>query len=67
MCNVLEVDLQRKRISLTMNLDEAAAPRRNASDNGPRQGDGRHHPGVRQEPQAAGATAIASAFARLRQ
>ena len=64
---VLEVDLQRKRISLTMKLDEVAPQRRGASDSGSRQGGGRHQTGVQREPQAAGATAMASAFARLRQ
>ncbi len=63
---VLEVDLPRKRISLTMKLDEAASTRRGASDGGLRQGSGRQ-PGARSEPQATGATAMASAFARLRQ
>ena len=67
---VLEVDLARKRIGLTMRLDEDAPPARggNAGDNrfrpagrDERAGSGR---GARVEPAAQGA--IAAAFAKLR-
>ncbi len=62
---VLEVDLARKRIALTMRLDDKALPARGAGDN-------RHRPaarderarGARAEPAARGA--MAAAFARLR-
>ena len=64
---VLEVDLPRKRIALTMKLGETTSPHRSGSDSGPRQGGGHHQPGKRPEPQDSGATAMASAFARLRQ
>ena len=61
---VLEVDLARKRISLTMKLDAPPAPHgAAAADNGFR-------PAARQErsraPEAAAAGAMAAAFARLR-
>ncbi|MFO1329797.1 MAG: Tex family protein [Rubrivivax sp.] len=62
---VLEVDLARKRIALTMKLD-AAAPAR-----GERGGDNRFRPAERGErtrggaPQPAGQGAMAAAFARL--
>ena len=65
---VLEVDLARKRISLTMKLSGAgAAPaRRGAADkagsSGREQGRGNYRP----QAQPASATAMASAFARLK-
>jgi len=61
---VLEVDLARKRISLTMKLDAPATPR------GAAQADNSFRPADRQQrsrtPDAAGAGAMAAAFARLR-
>jgi len=61
---VLEVDLARKRISLTMKLDAPPAPR------GAAKADDSFRPAARQErsraPEAAGAGAMAAAFARLR-
>jgi uncharacterized protein len=62
---VLEVDLARKRISLTMKLD---APLPAAREDG---ADNRYRPAARQErgraaePAATGASAMAAAFARL--
>jgi protein Tex len=67
---VLEVDLPRKRISLTMKLSGAgAAPvRRGAPDkagsSGREQGRGNYRPQA--QPASATATAMASAFARLK-
>jgi len=59
---VLEVDLARKRISVTMKLDAPPAPR------GAAKADDSFRPAARQErsraPEAAGA--MAAAFARLR-
>jgi len=61
---VLEVDLARKRISLTMKLDTKPAPR------GAAQGDNRYQPAARQERGGArapqGESAMAAAFAKLR-
>ncbi len=61
---VLEVDVARKRISLSMKLDAAPgrrdAPRANRFESAPR---GRNRPGGL---DGAGATAMASAFERLR-
>ena len=70
---VLEVDLARKRISLTMKLDAAVAPRGERSgDNSyrpPARGEraGHAHPASRQAPasQPPGASAMAAAFAKL--
>ena len=68
---VLEVDLARKRISLTMKLDAAVAPR------GERNGDNSYRPAGRgersggggarapQQQQPAGQSAMAAAFAKL--
>jgi uncharacterized protein len=62
---VLEVDLARKRISLTMRLDAPLPAAREGGD------DNRYRPAARQErsraaePAAAGASAMAAAFARL--
>ena len=60
---VLEVDLARKRISLTMKLDAPVAPR------GATQADNAFRPAARQErnraSETAGAGAMAAAFARL--
>lgn len=69
---VLEVDLARKRISLTMKLDAPVAPR------GERSGDNAHRPAARNErvgggghrnaapAQPAGGSAMAAAFAKLK-
>jgi uncharacterized protein len=66
---VLEVDLARKRISLTMKLDAAAAPRGKAGGS-----DNAFRPAARQErapaaraagSAAAGGNAMAAAFAKL--
>ena len=68
---VLEVDLARKRISLTMKLDAAVSPR------GERSGDNAHRPAGRNErvsgggarggasASPAGGSAMAAAFAKL--
>jgi len=62
---VLEVDLARKRISLTMKLDAPVAPRGAAkAENGFRPA-ARQERGRAAEPAAAGAGAMAAAFARL--
>ena len=66
---VLEVDVARKRISLTMKLDAQAprrdAPRENRFENAPR---GRGYGGApgRAEGQGAGSSAMASAFEKLK-
>ncbi len=61
---VLEVDLTRKRIGLTMKLG-TAVPDRQAARDSPRRADGQAaRPGMR--APAAPATAMASAFARLK-
>ncbi|KQW03071.1 Tex family protein [Rhizobacter sp. Root1221] len=69
---VLEVDLARKRVSLTMKLDAPVAPR------GERSGDNSHRPAARNErvgggghrnaapAQPAGGSAMAAAFAKLK-
>jgi len=67
---VLEVDLARKRISLTMKLDAAVTPR-----GATRSGDNTFRPAGRQErpgargglarAQAEGQSAMAAAFAKL--
>ena len=71
---VLEVDLARKRIALTMRLDdEPAAAARGAGDNRFQAAgrDERARGAARREPAAQGAQgaqgALAAAFARLRQ
>jgi uncharacterized protein len=65
---VLEVDLQRKRIALTMRLDESAQRvRDNASGDFRRDRDSRppqRQQQPRREPEAVGAGAMADAFAR---
>ena len=61
---VVECDLKRKRIALTMRLDEAPAPRRDASP----QGDGlKRGPRQAEAPRrpAAPVTSFAAAFAKL--
>ena len=64
---VLEVDVERKRISLTMKLDAAPA-RRDAPRDNRFEGAGRgQRPHARPAPAPAGNTAMASAFAKLRQ
>ena len=59
---VLEIDLARKRISLTMKLDAPLAAARDAADN-------RYRPAARGErarsPEASGQSAMAAAFSRL--
>jgi uncharacterized protein len=63
---VLEVDLARKRISLTMKLDAPVTPRGAAkADNSFRPAD-RQQRSRAPEPTATGASAMAAAFARLR-
>ncbi|WIT11891.1 Tex family protein [Paucibacter sediminis] len=68
---VLEVDLARKRISLTMKLDAAAAPRgeRKAQDNSFRPAARHERPAgaarAHSAPAAAGGNAMAAAFAKL--
>jgi len=59
---VLEVDLARKRIALTMRLSDEAAPARKPSDNNiPR---GQPRPQARREERPAPAGALAAAFAK---
>jgi len=66
---VLEVDLQRKRIALTMRLSDEAAPRR-ADDNGRRDNNGGNRnsrpPQRREEQRPAASGALAAAFARAK-
>jgi uncharacterized protein len=63
---VLEVDQQRKRIALTMRLDESAQRvRDNASGDMRRDRDSRPpQKQARREPESVGAGAMADAFAR---
>lgn len=61
---VLEVDVARQRISLTMKLGEAPARRDGPRDNR-FEGAGRGHQPQRRQDQAAPASAMASAFAKL--
>ncbi len=69
---VLEVDVPRKRISLTMKLDAQAprrdAPRENRFEHAPRggRGQGGYAGGQGRSPQAQGGTAMASAFEKLK-
>jgi uncharacterized protein len=64
---VLEVDMARKRISLTMKLDSAPAPRGDRGDNSykPAGRGERTAPVQRAAPPAQGASAMAAAFAKL--
>jgi len=62
---VLEVDLARKRIALTMKLDVPAAPRDAAQTANSFQPAARPQRGRAPEPAAAGGNAMAAAFARL--
>jgi uncharacterized protein len=63
---VLEVDLARKRISLTMKLDAAPAPRGERADNSYRPAArGERMGGPRQPAQAQAPSAMAAAFAKL--
>jgi len=67
---VLEVDLARKRISLTMKLDAAVTPRgaTRSGDNSFRPAGRQERPGLRGGPasaQADGQSAMAAAFAKL--
>lgn len=61
---VLEVDVARKRISLTMRLD-AAAPRRDGPRDNRYEAPARHAAG-RRSPEPAPMSAMASAFAKLK-
>ena len=61
---VLEVDVARQRISLTMKLGEAPTRRDGPRDNR-FEGAGRGHQPQRRQEQAAPASAMASAFAKL--
>jgi uncharacterized protein len=60
---VLEVDQQRKRIALTMRLDDSAQRARDERSN-VRPGDRAARPAQRREPEAAQGGAMAEAFAR---
>jgi len=62
---VLEVDLARKRISLTMKLDATPAPRGERGDNSFRPAGGRAGGAGRSAPAAPQASAMAAAFAKL--
>jgi uncharacterized protein len=70
---VLEVDVARKRISLTMKMDGAPAKRDGPRDNrfehagrdSRQRGGGNYSSGYTATPQAAEASAMASAFAKL--
>ncbi|MDR3016776.1 Tex family protein [Delftia acidovorans] len=65
---VLEVDVARKRISLTMKLDAAPARRDGPRDNrfeSPGRGSQGHQGGQRRAPEPAQQSAMASAFAKL--
>ncbi len=63
---VLEVDLARKRISLTMKPGASTQPRRAAPQPNQRGGSDAARGGQRAAPAGPAATAMASAFARLR-
>ena len=63
---VMEVDVARKRISLTMKLDTAPARRQGDAPRDNRfEGAGRGHQGQRRQADPAPASAMASAFAKL--
>jgi protein Tex len=59
---VLEVDLPRKRIALTMRLTDEATPKATVRDGG---APGRHHAKPIQRPAPVAAGAMAAAFAKL--
>jgi uncharacterized protein len=69
---VLEVDLARKRVSLTMKLDAPANTARGASAGAPAGGDNKFRPAARGEqprnraPETGAAGAMAAAFAKLK-
>ena len=64
---VLEVDLARQRIALTMRLtDEPQAASRGASSHAPMSAKARQHLGQQQARQAEPAGAMAAAFAKLK-
>jgi uncharacterized protein len=63
---VLEVDLPRKRIALTMKLATPTQPRRSASEPNRRAAADAQRGALRAAPTAPAATAMASAFARLK-
>ena len=63
---VLDVDIQRKRIALSMRLDDKATPQDKASrDNNRRSGGGKAKQPRQQEP--ANNNALAAAFAKAKQ
>jgi uncharacterized protein len=62
---VLEVDLARKRISLTMKLDAPLPAAREVGANNRYRPAARQERGRADEPAASGASAMAAAFARL--
>ncbi len=62
---VLEVDQARKRISLTMRLEEAPTPKETASQRPPNREQTDRRPKQRPAPQAAPETAMAAAFSKL--
>jgi uncharacterized protein len=66
---VVEVDLARKRIALSMKLGDAPvrrdAPRENRFESGGRAGGARAAPGALRAAPAPASTAMQSAFARL--
>jgi len=63
---VLEVDLARKRVSLTMKLDApAGAARSTAGADNKFRPAGRQEQGRGRAPEPAGASAMAAAFAKL--
>jgi uncharacterized protein len=63
---VLEVDLPRKRISLTMKMGTQTAPRRTPDPAGARAGGDHFRTGARPRQAEPTTTALASAFARLK-
>jgi len=63
---VLEVDLPRKRIALTMKMGTQTAPRRNPQEAGARAGADPYRAGARPRQSEPTTTALASAFARLK-
>ncbi len=60
---VLEVDVQRKRVALTMRLDDSAPRTRDRDDNAPRRNDVRAKPAPTRAPEPVGAGAMAEALA----
>jgi uncharacterized protein len=60
---VLEIDVQRKRIALTMRLDESAPRTRDRDDSAPRRNDVRAKPAPARAPEPVGSGAMAEALA----